>query len=168
MYNNMNSNITIEYDKSIIVKIKEMIDEGLQKLKKFIKSKTNSKYDVYYELEDEFKNIANNLRNNEYFNNEFKYFLFIRDKILYIIFKNCEDNNFGYCDFALELFDFFIDVWDAKIRIFEENNTKYEFLQSDFKKRYHNYCRKYYQEIYEPSDDFSEEEMYAIHESLRG
>lgn len=168
MYNNMNPNITIEYDKSIMAKIKEMIDEGLQKLKKFIKSKTSSKYNVYYELEGEFKKIGNNLRNNNYFSVEFKYFLFIQDKILYIVHKNCEEDNFGYCDFALVLFDFFIDVWDAKIQFYNEDMVKYDFLQMDFKKRYHEYRRKFYQEIFEPSDDFSEDEMYAIHESLRG
>lgn len=172
MVNNMNitENISVVYDPEIILKIKEMIKEGFEKLKSFVNIKS-SKFDAYYELEEKFNNIANILRDIESLNDEFEYFLFIKRKILHIVYQNCEDENYGHCDYALELFDFFMEIWDARIKLnrefIQEELELYKEQQISFKKRCHEYRREFYCNIYKSNGEFSEEEMYKIHESLR-
>lgn len=171
MYDNMTTNIAIEYDPDIVLKIKEMIEAGLNNLKSFVKSKNNSKFDIYQELRIELESITNRLRNIEIFKNEFIYFRFIKRKILYIINKNCENNSFGYCDFALELLKFFMEIWDAKIRLItnfsQEELEIYKNQKKLSKKTCHEYRREFYCNIYETSDEFTQSEIYEIHESLR-
>lgn len=111
------------------------------------------------------------LENYEIFNEELNYFLSISDKILYIIYQNCKDPSFGHCDFALELFDFFIEMWNAKIKLINNFSKKefenYEEFKNNFKIRYGSYRHEFYLEIHISNNEFSEEEMYEIHESLR-
>lgn len=124
-------------------------------------------FDIYRELDDKFDDIANNLRNFDYFQFEFKYFLFIKNKILYIVYQNCKDNSFGHCDFALKLLDFFIEIWEAKINLKPNlSEDQYISLQNEFKKRYHEYKREYYWDIYKYSEDFNEKEMYEFAKRL--
>ena len=167
---NINQNIPIEYDPEIISKIKEIIEEGFDKLKTIVKVK-ESKFEKYYELEDKFNAIALKLEKCEFFNEELDYFLMIAEKILYIIRKNCEDASFGHCDFALELSDFFMEIWNVKLRLINDSSyfpvTEYENYQNAFKRKYYEYNKKFHMEIYRPNDDFSEEKFYRIMESMR-
>ena len=167
----INNNFTIDNDPEILAKIKELIKEGFDKLKSFVKTKKDSKFQFYYELDEKLNNIANNMRGLKSFSNEFAYYRFIKGKILYIVYQNCKNNSYGYCDFALELFDFFIEVWNAKIRLNNNYSKKeleiYKKRQMDFKNKHHKYRRKFYCEIYTESGEFSEEEMYDIHSNLR-
>jgi hypothetical protein len=172
MYDNVNNNQTIEYDPKIISKIKEMIKEGFEKLKNIIITMKNSNYDIYYEVKRVLNKISNKLINIDSFKNEYKYLILLKNEILHIIYKNCEDSSFGHCSFALELMDFFIEIWNAKINLVENYSKaqlkKYEDLQNSFKKRYREYRHEFYTNIYELSEDYSEEELYDIHASLRG
>ena len=164
MYANVNCSIAVRHE--IISKIKEIIDEGCQNLKSFVNSE-KYEFDIYQDLDNKFDDIANNLRDFDYFQFEFKYFLFIKNKILYIVYRNCRDNSFGYCDFALELLDFFIEIWEAKINLNSNlSEDQYISLQNEFKKRYHEYRREYYWNIYEYSEDFNEKEMYEFAKRL--
>ena len=146
MNTSINTNLSIDYDAIIISKIKEMIKEGLYKLKSFVEVKKQSKFKIYYELEEKFNEIALKLEKYEFLNNELNYFLSISDKILYIVNENCINTSFGHCDFALNLFDVFIELLESKIRL----------IRHDF-----------YNEIYESTGEFSEKELYEIHKSLR-
>ena len=123
MYGNMTQNQTIDYDSKIIPKIKKIINEGFEKLKTFVNIKS-SKFKEYEELEEKFNDIANNLEKYDFFNDELTYFLLITDEILYIIYENCENTSFGHYDFALELFDFFIEIWNEKIKLIKNYSTK--------------------------------------------
>ena len=165
---NIQKDYTIDYDPEILSKIKELIKEGFEKLKSFVKSQ--KRFKVYHELEEKFNNIANNLRHVKSFSKEFTYYRFVKGKILHIVYKNCENASYGHCDFALELFNFFIDVWKAKIRLYEnyskEELALYEKKQENFKKRKQMYRRKFYCDIYEFSGEFDEDKMYNIHASL--
>ena len=167
---NHEQNIPFEYDPEIISKIKEMIKEGFDKLKTIVKVK-QSKFEKYYELEDKFYDIALKLEKYEFFNAELDYFLMIAEKILYIIHKNCEDASFGYCDFALELFDFFMEIWNVKLRLINDSShftlTEYENYHNAFKRKYFEYSKKFHMEIYRTNDDFCEEKFYKIMESMR-
>ena len=151
---------TIDFDPEIMEKIREMIKEGFDALKSFVKSKIDTDFRIYYEIEEKLNNIPDKLRNLNSFNNEFAYFRFIKGKILHIIYENCKSDSFGHCDFAIELFDFFIDVWNAKIMLnnncCKEELEIYERKQSDFKKRHHMYRHKFYCDIYTASGEFSE------------
>lgn len=162
---NINENIPIVYDPEKLTNIKEMIKEGFDKLKNLIKSEP-LKINIYNELDEKFKDIANNLERYEFLNDELTYLQLISDEILYIIDQNCKDSYFGHCDFALELFDFFVEIWNAKIRLIENYSKtelkNHETLKLDFKKRYHKYRREFYWNIYEYSDDFDENEMYEF------
>ena len=60
MNTSINTNLSIDYDAKIISKIKEMIKEGLYKLKSFVEVKKQSKFKIYYELEEKFNEIASN------------------------------------------------------------------------------------------------------------
>lgn len=171
MYSNMTANITIEYYTDLISKIKEMINDGLDKLKTFVNTKNKSKFNFYYELDKKFDEIALKLEKYEFLNDELNYFLLITEQILYIIDQNVKNSSFGHCTFALELFEFFIEIWDAKIKLSENFSEieleKYAKLKLKFKDRYHAYRREFYWNIYRFSDDFNEEEMYEIAKSLR-
>ena len=150
MNTSINTNISIDYDSEIVSKIKEMIKEGLYKLKSFVKVKKQSKFEIYYEL---------------------NYFLSISDKIIYIVHKNCIDTSFGHCDFALHLFDIFIELLESKIRLI--NNycdfelKRHEKFKIHFKNVYGEIRHEFYNEIYESNGEFSDKELYEIHESLR-
>lgn len=78
------------------------------------------------------------MRDIESLNDEFEYFLFIKRKILHIVYQNCEDENYGHCDYALELFDFFMEIWDARIKLnrefIQEELELYKEQQISFKK----------------------------------
>ena len=167
---NVNKSIPIVYDQEILNKIKEMIKEGFDKLNSFFSVKS-SKFKVYDEIKEKFNEIADKLRDNDSFSNEFAYFRFIKRKILHIIYQNCENENYGHYDFALKLFDFFVEVWNARIKLNKEFSQKelilYEARQNSFKKRCHNFRREFYKNIYKSDGEFSEEEIYNIHESLR-
>lgn len=171
MHSNITNDQTIVQESEIISKIKKMIYEGLFKLKSFVKVKKQSKLEVYYELEEKFNAIALKLEEFEFFNEELNYFLLISEEILYIIYQNCKKNSFGHCDFALELFDFFMEIWDAKIELLKNYSEieieKYTKSKIMFKKRYHKYRRKFYWDIYEYTDDFDEKVTYKFAKTLR-
>ena len=167
---NIHKNIPIVYNPEVLDNIKEMIKEGFEKLKNLVNSET-PKFNIYDQLKDKFNDIENNLKSYDFLNEELTYLLLISDEILYILNQNCKDSSFGHCDFALELFDFFIEIWNAKIRLIENYSEielkKHETLKSNFKKRYHTYRREFYWNIYEYSEDFDEKEMYEFAKSLK-
>ncbi len=171
MYSNRNKSITIEYDPDIISKLKEIIKEGFEKLKTIIKSKNESNFDIYYELDEKFNEIALKLEKYEILHNELDYFLLISDKILYIVYKNCENNLFGHYDFALDLFDFFMEIWDTKLHLLKNYSTpeieKHQKLKEDFDEKYFEFNKKFHMEIYEPDENYSEKEFYNIMKSMR-
>lgn len=166
---NINKNISIVYDTETLNTIKIMIKEGFDKLNSFFSVKS-SKFKVYFELKEKFNEIADKLRNIKSFSNEFAYFRFIKRKILHIIYQNCEDKNYGHYDFALELFDFFMEIWDARIKLNKEFSQKelelYETRQISFKRRCHKYRREFYLNIYHPDGEYNEKEIYNIHKTL--
>lgn len=90
------NNLTIEYDEGVIRKIKEMIENGLNKLQTFVKSERSNNLKYYYELDEKFNNIAKNLKKFEFLNNEFNYFILISSKILYIIKLNHENTSLDF------------------------------------------------------------------------
>lgn len=172
--NNMNvitNKPTIEYDEEIILNIKEMIKKGLNKLESFIKSEKTNNLEFYHEMDERFNNIAKKLEKHKILNNEFEYFLSVSSKISYIVLKNCEDYSFGHCDYALELFDFLIDILEAKQELIknysEKELKKYEKAQEYFENRYWEYQKEFYLNIHESDGKFSEKEIYNIHEKLR-
>lgn len=171
MNSNIEKNITIAYDENIITKIKELIKNGVEKLESFVKSKTKPDLSFYNELDEKFNHIAKNLEKYEFLDNEFNYFLSISSKILYIVRRNYQNDSFGHCDYALELFDFFMEILDAKINLInnfcEDETRKYEKIQTEFKARYWDFESEFYLNIYKSTGEFSEEELYKIHENLR-
>ena len=65
MYNNMTENQTIDYDSKIIPKIKEMINEGFDKLKSLAKVESkkitkNPNFKLYEELEKNLMKFNSN------------------------------------------------------------------------------------------------------------
>ena len=171
MYENMNKNVTIEYDPNILSKIKKIIKEGFDKLKMFITSKNETNFKIYHELDAKFNEITSQLETHEIFEEELDYFLLITDQISYIVYQNCKSNDFGHCEFAVELFDFFIEIWDAKVRLIENFSKKefekYNEFLIETKKRYHTFRREFYWNIYEYSEEFDEKETYEFAKSLR-
>lgn len=171
MNTSINTNLSIDYDAIIISKIKEMIKEGLYKLKSFVEVKKQSKFKIYYELEEKFNEIALKLEKYEFLNNELNYFLSISDKILYIVNENCINTSFGHCDFALNLFDVFIELLESKIRLINNYCSlelkRHKKFIIDFENVYGEIRHDFYNEIYESTGEFSEKELYEIHKSLR-
>lgn len=161
-----NHNISFEYDENIISRINEILEDGWQELKSFVKSKITSKFEIYRDLDQKFEDITKNIRNLKFFQNEFNYLLFVRSKILYIIYQNCKDTSFGHVDFALDLFDFFVEIWDAKLNF--ESKDQYDSLQKEFKQKQFKFKREFYWNIYQYSDDFNENDMYEFARGLRG
>lgn len=167
--NNICSDQTIEYD-DMISKIKEMIEKGLNKLKSFVKSKINPNLNFYRELDSEFDEIASKLEELGLLE-EYKYFIAIEDMILYIVQKNSINNRFGHCNFAVDLLDFFIDLFKTNLEFYNmDDSIDKEFAchRNNYKNKYHEYRRIFYQDIYEPSGNYSEEDLYEILKSLNG
>lgn len=165
---NITENPTIEYNENILAKIKEMIETGLKKLKSLVKSEDNMQFKIYYEIDEKFNNIAKKLEKYEFLSNEFNYFISISSKIKYIIYKNCENNSFGHFDYALELFELYDEILDAKIELIHDSNfEKYENMQVNFRNIYWEYEREFYLNIHVSNGDFTQEEIYKIHENLR-
>ena len=177
MNTTINNNIPITFESEIISKIKKMITEGLDKLKSFVKIKlddktTNSQnFEFYNELDSKFDEISFRLKELKLCK-EYNYFLSISDYILYIVHQNSINPNFGHCDFALELLDFFMELFKTNLKFYntpsEVFTDKFESTQKKFKETYWNYRYLFYCDIYEPSGEFSESEMYNIHKHLRG
>lgn len=175
MYNNMNKNITIEYNPNIVLKIKELIKEGFAKLKLFINIESDVKiteipnFKFYNELDQKFDEISLNLKELKLCD-EYNYFLTISDYILYIVRQNSIDSTFGHCNFALELFDFFKELFKTNVNFYKSstrNNEEFAIIQTQFKEKYWEYRSQFYCNIYQTTGDFTEEEMYEIHKSLR-
>lgn len=174
---NINKNISIVYDTEIISKIKEMIKEGLDKLKSFVKTKIDEKtiqtqnFKFYYELDQKFDEISFKLKELNMCN-EYNYFLSISDYILYIVRQNSIDTNFSHCSFAFELLNFFRELFKTNLKFYISNQEfstrEFRTTQKKFKKKYWNYRYIFFSDIYQSSGDISEKEMYKIHEHLRG
>ena len=167
---NTNKNIAIAYNENIISKIFNLMNSSYEKLKNFIKTKElNVKF--YYELNERFNDIALKLEKLMLYE-ELGYFLALTRYISYIIKKNIDDEKFGHCDFALELLNFFIELFQTNLNFYkvidktsinEFNNT-----QEKLKMRYWQYRRKFYLNIYDPADNLCEDEIIKIMESMRG
>lgn len=162
------NNLSIVNDETIIEKTNQIIQQVLEKLKAFVKTQKESKFTVYDELDEKFNEIAQKLEKCEILNDEFNYFLTISDKILYIVHKNCKNPSFDHCDFALELFDFFKELWDQKIELLndfsDEKLKAYEIQQT---RRYFELNKRFYREIYVPNPYYSEKEMYPVMSQMR-
>jgi hypothetical protein len=172
----INQNIPIEYDPEIISKIKEMIKEGFDKLKTFVKTKIDEKtiqtpnFKFYNELDQKFDEISYRLKELKLCD-EHNYFLSISDYILYIIRQNSIDSTFGHCNFALELLEFFMELFKTNLEFYDSDikvSNEFKATQKRFKERYWDYRYIFYSAIYQSSGDFTEEEMYKIHKRLRG
>lgn len=174
---NLTKDDPIVYDPEILNKIKKMIQEGFEKLKSFVKKaheknvtkKTN--FNFYMEIEQKFDEITYKLKELKLCE-EFNYFISISDYILYIIHENSIDSTFGHCNFALELLEFFMEIFTTDIKYYNSpltsNSDEFKTIQNKFKEKYHRYRREFYWNIYEYSDDFDEKEMYEFAKSLRG
>ena len=163
MHNNITKNTTVDFDDNIIRKIKEIIEKGLHKLESFIKAKTKPNLKYYYELDQEFDEIILKLEKLELWE-ERRYFLSIKRMILYIVQKNSIDRNFGHCNFAVELLNFFIDIFKTNISFYknesETSEKEFEDFREDTKRKYREYRRIYYQNIYELTGEYCEKELY--------
>lgn len=101
---------------------------------------------------------------------EYNYFLSISDYILYIVHQNSIDSTFGHCNFALELLDFFMDLFKTNANLYSStvkiDAEEIETMRTSFKEQYWKYRSSFYCEVYKSSGKFSDEEMYEIHKSL--
>ncbi|WP_407391465.1 hypothetical protein [Methanobrevibacter sp.] len=166
----ININQTIVYDESIILKIKEMIEAGLNKLKSFVKGIKDDNLNFYNDLSDRFNQIALKLEELELWD-ELNYFLSISQFIEYIIHQNCLDSSFGHCDFAVELLKFFIEYIKVNFDYYLNKSylslEEFEAFQEEIQIKHYNYLKDFFREICEFSGDYSQEELYEIHTSLR-
>lgn len=167
---NITNSQTIDFDENIITQLKELIDNGLNKLRSFVKSRTKPNLDFYNELDCEFDEISSKLEYLELWQ-EHRYFLSIKRMILYIIRENSYDPHFGHCNFALELLKFFIEMFKTNIEFYKDDeiiNTPYfNDYQEAYKKKYYDYRRIYYQNIYKSSEGYSENYAYEFLKSLK-
>ena len=164
-----NNTISIIYDENIITKIKKMIEKGLNKLESIVKSKIRPNLNFYYKLECEFDEIASKLEDLKLCE-ERRYFLSIADMILYIVYENSHDSHFGHCNFALEVFNFFINLFKGNIQFYVESEfDERGFIthQNNYQQKYYEYRTLFYQGIYDSSDNYSENEVYEFLKSLK-
>ncbi len=175
MYNNINPNHAIEYDPDIIFKIKEMIKDGFDKLKSFVKSNNEKStkipnFNFFNELNQQFGEISIKLKESKLCV-EYNYFLSIQDYVLYIVHQNSIDSSFGHCNFTLELLDFFMELFKTNVNFYKSSlkieNEDFKIIQTKFKEQYWEYRSHFYCDIYQSNGDFTDEEMYEIHKSLR-
>lgn len=164
------NNYTIEYDKNIILKLKEMIENGLKKLKSFVKFNKKGNLDFYNDLKERFNNIASKLKELELWD-ELKYFISISHYVEYIVYQNSLDSSFGYCSFAIELLNFYLDYikvnFDYYLNLSIMNIKEFNEFQKGIKRKHRIYRRKFFEEIYQLSGEYTLDELYKMHESLR-
>lgn len=120
-------------------------------------------------MKEKFLEIAILLEKCEFLTEEFHYFLAIKDKILYIIHENCKNSSFGYYDFALDLLNLFISIWNIKIKFLTQQIKLEEYIhfQKEFEKKYIQYRQEFYLLIHKDDSEFSDNEIYHMHERLR-
>lgn len=125
----MNTNINnqhLEYSEEIISKIKEMIKNGLDKLKSFVKYRKPNNLKFYNDLKENFKKISAKLQELKLCE-ELKYFISISPQIEYIVYQNCLNPSFGHCSFAIELMDFYNTLIETNFSFYlNENNMSPE------------------------------------------
>ena len=79
--------------------------------------------------------------------------------------NSLKEQSFGFENIELILVD--DNSNDSTKAIIKELSEKHENIKLSFKKRYHNYRREFYWNIYEYSDDFDKNEMYEFAKSLK-
>lgn len=148
------------YDEDILFKTIEIMEKESNKLKSFIKSKTNPDLKLYDELDCEFDEIISKL---EYLklSKERRYFLSIKRMILHIVLKNSSDKDFRHCNFAVELLDFFIEMIKTNVNFYQNPAAV-----NEYERKYRDYRRFYYTNIY--IEEYSDEEIYKILKGLNG
>lgn len=158
------------YDEEEISKITGMIERELKKLKLLFESRMAPDLDSYNDFDYKFSEISLNLEELSLWEEQ-RYFLSIKEMVLYIIHENYIDNHFGHCNFALELFDFFVELFKANFEFYKNNVSKdderYLSHQESYKRKYHKYREIFYQDIYEFSGNYTENELYEILRSLK-
>lgn len=171
---NTYKNIPIVYNQEILSRIREIIEEEFEKLKAFVKKVSYStktpNFEFYNELDEKFDEITFKLKELKLCN-EFNYFISISDYILYIVHQNSIDSTFGHCNFAIELLEFFMKIFQTNTNYYNSSlnadSEEFKIMQNSFKDKYHQYRREFYWNIYEQSDDFDEKEMYEFAKTLR-
>lgn len=161
----MTSKIATKHSLTIEFKLKE----SGELLKTVIKS-NKVKFETYNELEQKFDEISLKLKELKLCE-EYNYFLSISDYILYIIRQNSIDTTFGHYNYAVKLFKFFMEFFKTNMNFYESLSRNYEkitMMKHQFEEQYWEYRSQFYCEIYQTTGDFTEEEMYKIHKSLRG
>ena len=168
-----NNNILLECNRHRISEIEELSNDGFEKLKSSIEKSSrttaNPNFELYGELNQTFYEISLKLKELKLYSEHY-YFVSIKDYILYIARQNSVDSTFGHCNFALELLDFFMELFKSNLKFYDskiETCDEFKRLQKKFKERYWDYRCIFYSDIYHPSGDFTEEEMYELHKSLR-
>lgn len=167
-----NNNIILECNWHRISEIEEFSNEGFDKLKSSIEKSSTAKnpnFELYDKLNQTFYEISIKLKELKLCTEHY-YFVSIKDYILYIVRQNSVDSTFGHCNFALELLDFFMELFKSNLKFYKtgiKRPDEFKRLQKKFKERYWDYRCIFYSDIYQPSGDFTEEEMYEIHEHLR-
>ena len=178
MNENMNKDITIGFNEEVISNIRQLLEEGWKKLKSFVKSKAKNKIEIsnnnsnlefYNELKIRFKYIALKLKELKLFE-ELRYFLSISHFIKYIVYQNSLDSSFGYCDFAIELLEFYLNLFKTNLEFYAspQNSDEFAEIQNDFKRKHFDYKREFYWNIYQADEDFDEDRMSDVAKSLRG
>ena len=161
----INNNSAIEYGEDAISKFIELIEKESCKLKTFAKSKTKLNLNFFNELNLEFDEIISQLEDLNLWE-ERKYFLAIEDMVLYIVHENSIDKNFGHCDFAAGLLDFFISLFKTNQEFYKNstsiNDEEFRIHQESCRNEYHEYRCIFYQKIYESSGTYTDDELYEI------
>lgn len=166
---NITHNQSIVLDECAISKIRQMIEAGLLKLKSFVRSQYVN-LDFYNDIKERFNRIALKLECLELWD-ELNYFLSISQFIEYIIYHNSLDSSFGHCDFAIEILKFYIDYIKVNFDYYLKNSSmdleEFELFQEEIRRKHFEYLKKFHRDISEFSGDFTQDELYKIHESLR-
>ncbi|MBR0271669.1 MAG: hypothetical protein IJQ68_06745 [Methanobrevibacter sp.] len=159
-------------DTTIIMKIMEIINIIINKIKNLIFPESKDNFEFYYQLNDEFDKISFNLKSDEILYNEYVEFLEIKDHVLYIVYHNCEDNAFGHLDFAIDLLTSFNELLSLKIDLIHDFSQKklesYNLSHNTYKKRIWQINKYFYTNIYDDSNlDISDEEMYSLMKQIK-
>ena len=138
--------------------VMEYIEQNSQKIN--TSSKKDNKYEPLEKINAHMQRISRALwQNDELFDEEIICFSQVEHYIIYIIYNNCVEDNFGHVNCTLYLLNIFKELIDAKFKfLFDEKQLEdYATIKKQYSKDLDNFSKYFYEHIFIESHEFDYE-----------
>lgn len=168
----MNTNPSLNNQYSILTNAVTSIIEDCKLLYKKLKNSVSKKTDfkLLTQINNSLTQISKVLfENKDIYKEEFKTFAKIKKYIIYIVGKNCENENFGHLDCVKYLLKIFLNQIDAKFELLYENiiTEDYQLKIKDTSDVLYNFRMFFNENIFIKDHQF-DEDIKKLNAMMRG